>query len=193
VPAGAVAQKHSRFDEGRRDLRGRDAAGKGGVIKRITKRTSPRARRIAALGTTTERERTQWYFQRYVAHLRRPARWCSSTAAGAIAPASSASWDSARRGVPRVHARARSFERMLVRSEIILIKYWFSVGDAEQERRFHARLTDPMHVRPPISDPDLRAVQVLRGTLPHGTPRRGSVLFRFASCRVRMSLGPIGR
>jgi polyphosphate kinase 2 len=124
---------------------GRDAAGKGGVIKRITERTSPRAWRIAALGTPTERERTQWYFQRYVAHL---------PAAGEMV-LFDRSWYN-RAGVERVMGfcteeeyrefmrSCPEFERMLVRSGIILIKYWFSVSDAEQERRFHARLTDPM-------------------------------------------------
>jgi polyphosphate kinase 2 len=124
---------------------GRDAAGKGGVIKRITERTSPRAWRIAALGTPTERERTQWYFQRYVAHL---------PAAGEMV-LFDRSWYN-RAGVERVMGfctdeeyrefmrSCPEFERMLVRSGIILIKYWFSVSDEEQERRFHARLTDPM-------------------------------------------------
>jgi polyphosphate kinase 2 len=124
---------------------GRDAAGKGGVIKRITERTSPRAWRIAALGTPTERERTQWYFQRYVAHL---------PAAGEMV-LFDRSWYN-RAGVERVMGfcseeeyrefmrSCPEFERMLVRSGIILIKYWFSVSDAEQERRFQARLTDPM-------------------------------------------------
>jgi polyphosphate kinase 2 len=115
---------------------GRDAAGKGGVIKRITERTSPRAWRIAALGTPTERERTQWYFQRYVAHL---------PAAGEMV-LFDRSWYN-RAGVERVMGfctdeeyrefmrSCPEFERMLVRSGIILIKYWFSVSDAEQERR----------------------------------------------------------
>ena len=124
---------------------GRDAAGKGGVIKRITERTSPRAWRIAALATPTERERTQWYFQRYVAHL---------PAAGEVV-LFDRSWYN-RAGVERVMGfctedeylefmrSCPEFERMLVRSGIILIKYWFSVSDEEQERRFRARVNDPM-------------------------------------------------
>ena len=124
---------------------GRDAAGKGGVIKRIAERTSPRAWRIAALATPTERERTQWYFQRYVAHL---------PAAGELVMFDR-SWYN-RAGVERVMGfcteeeyqefmrSCPEFERMLVRSGIILVKYWFSVSDDEQERRFQARLNDPM-------------------------------------------------
>jgi len=124
---------------------GRDAAGKGGVIKRISERTSPRAWRIAALATPTERERTQWYFQRYVAHL---------PAAGELVMFDR-SWYN-RAGVERVMGfcteqehrefmrSCPEFERMLVRSGIILIKYWFSVSDAEQERRFQKRVDDPM-------------------------------------------------
>jgi len=124
---------------------GRDAAGKGGVIKRITERTSSRVWRIAALAAPTERERTQWYFQRYVAHL---------PAAGEMV-LFDRSWYN-RAGVERVMGfctedeyrefmrSCPEFERMLVRSGIILIKYWFSVSDAEQERRFQARVNDPM-------------------------------------------------
>ena len=122
---------------------GRDAAGKGGVIKRITLRLNPRVCRVVALAAPTEREQTQWYFQRYVPHL---------PAAGEMA-LFDRSWYN-RAGVERVmgfctdeeyreflHA-CPTFERMLVRSGIILIKYWFSVSDAEQERRFHARIED---------------------------------------------------
>ena len=124
---------------------GRDAAGKGGVIKRITERLNPRVVRVVALPAPTERERTQWYFQRYAAHL---------PAAGEMVLLDR-SWYN-RAGVERVmgfcsdeeyHEFLRScpyFERMIVRSGIILIKYWFSVSDEEQERRFQARIKDPV-------------------------------------------------
>ncbi len=123
---------------------GRDAAGKGGVIKRITESLNPRVCRVVALPTPTERERTQWYFQRYVAHL----------PAGGEMVLFDRSWYN-RAGVERVMGfctddeyaeflrSVPEFERMLVRSGIILIKYWFSVSDKEQERRFQARLDDP--------------------------------------------------
>ncbi len=136
---------------------GRDAAGKGGVIKRITERVSPRAWRIAALAAPTERERTQWYFQRYVEHL---------PAAGEVV-LFDRSWYN-RAGVERVMGfcteeeyqefmrSCPEFERMLVRSGIILIKYWFSVSDEEQERRFQARLDDPAR-RWKLSPMDLAA------------------------------------
>jgi len=136
---------------------GRDAAGKGGVIKRIAERTSPRAWRIVALAKPTERERTQWYFQRYVAHL---------PAAGELVMFDR-SWYN-RAGVERVMGfcteeeyeefmrSCPEFERMLVRSGIILIKYWFSVSDAEQERRFQARVNDPMR-RWKLSTMDLKS------------------------------------
>ena len=122
---------------------GRDAAGKGGVIKRITQRLSPRICRVVALAAPTEREQTQWYFQRYVPHL---------PAAGEMA-LFDRSWYN-RAGVERVMGfctdqeyreflhSCPTFERMLVRSGIILIKYWFSVSDEEQERRFQARIED---------------------------------------------------
>ncbi len=122
---------------------GRDAAGKGGVIKRITECLNPRICRIAALGTPTEREKTQWYFQRYVAHL---------PAAGEIV-LFDRSWYN-RAGVERVmgfctHEQyveflrsCPEFEHMLQRSGIIMLKYWFSVSDEEQERRFQARIDD---------------------------------------------------
>ena len=122
---------------------GRDAAGKGGTIKRIVEPLNPRVCRVVALGTPTERERTQWYFQRYVAHL---------PAAGEMV-LFDRSWYN-RAGVEKVmgfctedeyrdflHA-VPEFERMLIRSGTILIKYWFSVSDDEQERRFQARLND---------------------------------------------------
>jgi polyphosphate kinase 2 len=124
---------------------GRDAAGKGGVIKRIAERTNPRVCRVVALPAPTEREKTQWYFQRYVAHL---------PAAGEIV-LFDRSWYT-RAGVERVMGfcteqeyeefmrSCPEFERMLVRSGIQLIKYWFSVSDEEQERRFQARVNDPM-------------------------------------------------
>lgn len=124
---------------------GRDAAGKGGVIKRITQRLNPRICRVAALATPTERERSQWYFQRYVAHL---------PAAGEMV-LFDRSWYN-RAGVERVMGfcteqeyreflrSCPEFERMLIRSGIILIKYWFSVSDEEQEQRFQARIDDPV-------------------------------------------------
>ena len=123
---------------------GRDAAGKGGVIKRITERLSPRVCRVVALPAPTEREKTQWYFQRYVAHL---------PAAGEMV-LFDRSWYN-RAGVERVMGFCTDdeyeeflrscpyFESMLVRSGMTLIKYWFSVGDEEQERRFQARIKDP--------------------------------------------------
>lgn len=124
---------------------GRDAAGKGGSIKRITQYLSPRVARIAALPAPTERERGQWYFQRYVAHL---------PAAGEIV-LFDRSWYN-RAGVEKVmgfctpaeHSRfmrqAPLFEQMLIDDGILLRKYWFSVSDAEQLRRFRSRLKDPV-------------------------------------------------
>jgi polyphosphate kinase 2 len=123
---------------------GRDAAGKGGVIKRITESLNPRVCRVVALPAPTEREKTQWYFQRYVAHL----------PAGGEMVLFDRSWYN-RAGVERVMGfctdeeyseflrSVPEFERMLVRSGIILIKYWFSVSDKEQEKRFQARINDP--------------------------------------------------
>ena len=123
---------------------GRDAAGKGGVIKTITQSLNPRVCRVVALAAPTEREKTQWYFQRYVAHL---------PAAGEMV-LFDRSWYN-RAGVERVMGfcteeeyqeflrSCPEFERMLLRSGIILVKYWFSVSDAEQERRFQARINDP--------------------------------------------------
>ena len=123
---------------------GRDAAGKGGSIKRITESVNPRSTRVVALAAPTEREKTQWYFQRYVQHL---------PAAGEMV-LFDRSWYN-RAGVERVMGfaseeeyqeflrTAPEFERMLVRSGIIVLKYWFSVSDEEQERRFQARLHDP--------------------------------------------------
>ncbi|MDP7016058.1 MAG: polyphosphate kinase 2 [Pirellulaceae bacterium] len=123
---------------------GRDAAGKGGVIKRITECLSPRVCRVVALGTPTEREKTQWYFQRYTSHL---------PAAGEMV-LFDRSWYN-RAGVERVMGfcteeeyreflrSCPEFERMLIRSGVILIKYWFSISDEEQERRFQSRIHDP--------------------------------------------------
>ncbi len=120
---------------------GRDAAGKGGTIKRIAERLNPRAANIVALSTPTERERTQWYFQRYVAHL---------PAAGEIVMFDR-SWYN-RAGVERVMGFCTEteyedfllacprFEQMLIRSGIHMIKYWFSVSPDEQERRFQSRI-----------------------------------------------------
>ena len=123
---------------------GRNAAGKGGAIKRITQSLNPRVCRVVALGTPTEREKTQWYFQRYMPHL---------PAAGELVLLDR-SWYN-RAGVERVMGfcteteymeflhSCPEFERMLVRAGIILIKYWFSVSDEEQERRFQDRMRDP--------------------------------------------------
>lgn len=124
---------------------GRDAAGKGGVIKRITQRLNPRVARVAALPAPSSRERTQWYFQRYVAHL---------PAAGEIV-LFDRSWYN-RAGVERVMGFCNDaeyeeffrsvpeFEKMLVRSGIQIVKYWFSISDEEQEFRFRCRINDPL-------------------------------------------------
>jgi polyphosphate kinase len=124
---------------------GRDAAGKGGAIKRITQRLNPRVCRVAALTAPSERERTQWYFQRYVSHL---------PAAGEMV-LFDRSWYN-RAGVERVMGFCNNdeyeeffrtvpeFEKMLVRSGIILIKYWFSITDDEQNLRFLMRIKDPL-------------------------------------------------
>jgi polyphosphate kinase 2 len=123
---------------------GRDAAGKGGAIKRITESLNPRICRVVALGTPTEREKSQWYFQRYVPHL----------PAGGEMVLFDRSWYN-RAGVERVMGfcteaqylefmqSCPEFERMLVRSGVLLIKYWFSVSDEEQERRFQDRMDKP--------------------------------------------------
>jgi len=122
---------------------GRDAAGKGGVIKRITERLNPRICRVEALGTATEREKTQWWFQRYVNYL--PAAgemvlfdrsWYNR---GLVEPVMGFCTQDEYTEFLRT---CPEFERMLVRSGIILIKYWFSVSDEEQERRFQARIDD---------------------------------------------------
>ena len=136
---------------------GRDAAGKGGVIKRIVEPLNPRGATIVALGTPSDRERTQWYFQRYIAHL---------PAAGEIV-LFDRSWYN-RAGVERVMGfctdeeywefmhSCPELERMLIRDGIILRKYWFSVSDAEQERRFQKRSSDPTR-RWKLSPMDLKS------------------------------------
>lgn len=134
---------------------GRGSAGKGGVIRRITERTSPRIVRVAALPTPSEREMTQWYFQRYVAHL--PAAgemvlfdrsWYNrSNVEWVMGFASEAQVDHFLRTCP-------TFERMLVQSGIILLKYWFSVSYDEQRRRFEARNNEPLK-RWKLSEMDL--------------------------------------
>ena len=124
---------------------GRDAAGKGGTIKRITQYMNPRVTRIVALPKPTERERTEWYFQRYIANL---------PSAGEIV-LFDRSWYN-RAGVEKVLGfctleeyrrflrQVPIFERLLVEDGIVLLKYWFSVSDEEQERRFRSRIDDPM-------------------------------------------------
>jgi polyphosphate kinase 2 len=124
---------------------GRDAAGKGGVIKRITQRLNPRVCRVAALPAPSERERTQWYFQRYVQHL----------PAGGEIVLFDRSWYN-RAGVERVMGFCNDheceeffrtvpeFEKMLVRAGVVLVKYWFSITDDEQHRRFTMRIRDPL-------------------------------------------------
>ena len=136
---------------------GRDAAGKGGVIKRIIERLNPRICRVEALGTPTERQRTQWYFQRYVERL---------PGAGEMV-LFDRSWYN-RAGVERVMGfcseeeykeflrSCPEFERMLVRSGIVLLKYWFSVSRYEQERRFQQRMSDPKR-RWKLTDMDMES------------------------------------
>ncbi|MDD2237342.1 MAG: polyphosphate kinase 2 [Kiritimatiellae bacterium] len=136
---------------------GRDAAGKGGVIKRITESLNPRICRVAALGTPTEKEKTQWYFQRYAAHL----------PSGGELVLFDRSWYN-RSGVEHVMGFCTNkeyeeflqscpeFEGMLLRSGTILIKYWFSVSDAVQEERFQARNHDPVK-RWKLSPMDLKS------------------------------------
>jgi polyphosphate kinase 2 len=147
-------------DEGLRIVvlfEGRDAAGKGGTIKRITEKTNPRVVRTVALGKPSDRERSQWYFQRYVAHL---------PAAGEMV-LFDRSWYN-RAGVERVMGFASAeevelfmhtcpeFEHMLVEEGIILLKYWFSVSEEVQEKRFQARAADPTK-RWKISPMDLKS------------------------------------
>ncbi|HMK91854.1 MAG TPA: polyphosphate kinase 2, partial [Thermoleophilia bacterium] len=136
---------------------GRDAAGKGGTIKRFTEHLNPRVVRIAALASPNDRERTEWYFQRYVEHL---------PAAGEMV-LFDRSWYN-RAGVERVMGFCTEdevmeffrtcppFEEMLIRNGIILIKYWFSVSDDEQEKRFKSRIEDPTK-RWKISEMDLES------------------------------------
>ncbi|MGO4336750.1 polyphosphate kinase 2 [Labrys sp. KB_33_2] len=124
---------------------GRDSAGKGGVIKRITQRLNPRICRVAALPAPNERERTQWYFQRYAAHL--PAggemvlfdrSWYNRAGVEHVMGfCTDAEYEEFFRSVPE-------FERMLVRSGILVLKYWFSITDEEQEFRFNMRIQDPL-------------------------------------------------
>ncbi|GAA2279661.1 polyphosphate kinase 2 [Actinomadura sp. NPDC048955] len=137
---------------------GRDAAGKGSTIKRVTEYLNPRVARIVALPVPTDRERTQWYFQRYVEHL---------PAAGEIV-LFDRSWYN-RAGVERVMGfcskqeytrflhQCPIFERLLVEDGLLLRKYWFSVSDAEQERRFRSRLADPMR-RWKLSPMDMESI-----------------------------------
>ena len=137
---------------------GRDAAGKGGAIKRITQYLNPRVARIVALPAPTERENSQWYFQRYINHL---------PAAGEITLLDR-SWYN-RAGVERVMGfctdteyrrflhQTPTFERMLVEDGILLLKYWFSVSDAEQQRRFRSRLDDPLR-RWKLSPMDMESI-----------------------------------
>ncbi len=136
---------------------GRDAAGKGGTIKRIGDQTNPRVVRVVALAAPTEKERSQWYFQRYAAHL----------PAGGEVVLFDRSWYN-RAGVERVMGfctdeeyreflrSAPEFEDMLIRSGLILIKYWFSVSDDEQERRFQDRINNP-EKRWKLSEMDLHS------------------------------------
>lgn len=138
---------------------GRDAAGKGGTIKRITQSLNPRICKVVALGTPTDREKSQWYFQRYVPHL---------PAAGEMV-LFDRSWYN-RAGVEKVMGfcsndeyweflrSCPNFERMLIRSGITLIKYWFSVSEDEQEKRFRSRLNDPTK-RWKLSPMDVESMQ----------------------------------
>ncbi|GAB4580939.1 MAG: polyphosphate kinase 2 [Anaerolineales bacterium] len=136
---------------------GRDAAGKGGMIKRITERTNPRIVRVVALGIPTEREKSEWYFQRWVAHL--PAggemvlfdrSWYTRALTEKVMGfCTDAQYEEFLRSCPQ-------FERMLIRSGMILIKFWFSVSDEEQEKRFQQRASDPKR-RWKLSPIDLEA------------------------------------
>jgi polyphosphate kinase 2 len=136
---------------------GRDAAGKGGTIKRITDKLNPRICRIVALQKPTEKERGQWYFQRYVAHLPSEGEmvlfdrsWYNRAVVEKVMGFCTEKeyWEFLR--------SCPNFEKMLIRSGIILIKYWFSVSDKEQERRFRQRLSDPTR-RWKFSDIDLKS------------------------------------
>jgi polyphosphate kinase 2 len=152
---------------------GRDAAGKGSTIKRVAQYLNPRVARIVALPAPTERERTQWYFQRYVSEL---------PAAGEIV-LFDRSWYN-RAGVEKVMGfctpdeyhrflhQCPIFERMLVEDGILLRKYWFSVSDAEQEARFQSRLNDPMSPVEALADGS-RVDQAMGGLLPGQGPDDG--------------------
>ncbi len=123
---------------------GRDAAGKGGVIKRITEPLNPRGCRVVALDKPSDREKTQWYFQRYISHLPSDGEivvfdrsWYNRAGVEKVMGfCSDSEYEEFLRSCPE-------FERMIIRSGIILLKYWFSVGDEEQEKRFRDRATDP--------------------------------------------------
>ncbi len=153
---------------------GRDAAGKGSTIKRVTQYLNPRVARIAALPAPTERERSQWYFQRYISHL---------PAAGEIV-LFDRSWYN-RGGVERVMGfctpdeyhrflhQCPIFERMLVEDGLLLRKYWFSVSDTEQEARFHSRLADPMR-QWKLSPMDLAVDRAVGGLLAGQGPDDGA-------------------
>lgn len=137
---------------------GRDAAGKGGAIKRIVQYLNPRSARVVALPTPSERERGQWYYQRYVEHLPTAGEivlmdrsWYNRAGVECVMGyCSSEEYD-------RFLAQTPTFERMLVDDGILLIKYWFSVSDVEQQKRFTSRLKDPMR-RWKLSDTDLASI-----------------------------------
>ena len=161
-PPPGRTRKAPELRKGRRPqvvviFEGRDAAGKGGVIKRITERLNPRVCRVEALGTPTERVKTQWWFQRYVNYL--PAAgelvlfdrsWYNRVL---VEPVMGFCTDDEYKEFLR---SCPEFERMLVRSGIILIKYWFSVSDEEQERRFLGRIDDTTK-RWKLSEMDLQS------------------------------------
>lgn len=138
---------------------GRDAAGKGGVIKRITEYLNPRFCRVVALGKPTDREESQWYFQRYIPHL--PAEgeialfdrsWYNCVGVDQVMGFTTpAQWEEFYRSCPE-------FERMLIRSGIILLKYWFSVSPEQQIKRFRSRVEDPIK-RWKISPMDLKSIE----------------------------------
>ncbi|MDC7235546.1 MAG: polyphosphate kinase 2 [Spirochaetales bacterium] len=139
---------------------GRDAAGKGGVIKRISQNMNPRFCHVVALGKPTDKEESQWYFQRYVPHL--PAKgeivlfdrsWYNCVGVDRVMNFTTpAQWDEFYRSCPE-------FERMLIRSGIVLIKYWFSVSPEEQLKRFKSRIEDPIK-RWKISPMDLKSIEL---------------------------------
>ena len=181
-----VKLQHWIKDQGLRVVivfEGRDTAGKGGIVKRITEPLNPRGARVVALGTPSDRERTQWYFQRYVTHL---------PAAGEIV-VFDRSWYN-RSGVERVMGfcseeeyweflhSCPEFERMLVRSGIILLKYWLSVSEEEQENRFQerarnrAQALEAQRHRPQVAEHVGRVLQgQRRGVFLHGYSRSALV------------------